>query len=303
MVRDRLQLQSDTFALCRAGYIPVTDYFDLLESYKNESEYTVMGDILKNLGEISLLSRNLDEATQGNLKKWKVNFLQNLKTSLGWTKKEDDTHSSILLRSKVMTSLGQSGDPEVTSEAKQMFEDHVAGKKEIPGDLRSAVYITIAANANSTEDISKLTKLWADNKDSQEQQSLVERSIGYVKSPQNIEAVLKFIQNDLKACNVPFAFVGLCYGSTAGAEATWDYIQNNLPHIKETCQGFLLQAMFARTLCVFGTQAKHDEIKKFFDDAKMDVATRAISQMLEKISIRGKMLVRDGASISGYFSG
>ena len=301
MIRDRLQLQSDTFALAKAGYIPVTDYFDLLSKYADENEYTVMGDILKNLGEVSLWARNLDQSTQENFRKWKLNLLQKLKVSLGWTKKESDSHSAILLRSKVMDTLGKCGDPEIVKEARQMFADHLSGKKEIDGDLRAAVYQTMASNAESEDDLKKLTKLWEDNKESQEQQALVERSIGYVKdNKEYISFAVDFIKS-IKACNVPFAFVGLCYGSQAGADATWDFIQNNMDWIKTNCQGFLLQAMFSRTLCVFGSAEKYSEIKKFFEDLGMQEGKRAISQMLEKIDVRSKAVDRDGEAIVKYF--
>ena len=38
---DRLQLQSDVFALGRAGYAPLTDYFKVLNQYSSETEYTI----------------------------------------------------------------------------------------------------------------------------------------------------------------------------------------------------------------------------------------------------------------------
>lgn len=307
MVRDRLQLQSDTFALCKAGYIPLTDYFNLLDAYKSETDYTVMADILKNLGEINLLARNLSENVQNKLKLWRNDFLQNLKNKLGWEKLESDSHGDVLLRSTVIDTLGKSGDAEIVATSRKMFADHLAKTQEIPGDLRSAVYATVAANAENVEDIEKLIQLWRDNKDSQEQQAIVERSIGYVQSETNIQKVMEFIQNDVKMCNVPFAYVGLCYGSNAGAEATWSYIKNNLKEILHNCMGFLRQAMFARTICVFGTSEKCDEIKKFFwedqsEEVTKELPERALNQMLEKIKIRSEMLERDGDNLEKFFS-
>jgi len=307
VTRDRLQLQSDAFALCKAGYIPITDYFDLLKKYENESEYTVMGDILAKLGDVSLLCRNLDQSTADNFKKWKVDFLQKLKISLGWQKKDSDTHTDLLLRGRVMGALGTGGDADVAAEANAMFENHLSAngdkEKEIPGDLRSAVFQTIASNATDKdpEPIKKLIKFFHDNKDSQEQQALVERNIGYVNTEENVKLVMNFIKNEMKPCNVPFAYVGLCYGSKLGAEATWDFIKNNMEWILKNCQGFLVQAMFGRTLCVFGSKEKYNEIKEFFEAQKMEVANRAISQMMEKVDIRAKMLERDGENVCGVF--
>ena len=44
---DRLQLQSDVYALGRAGYAPLTDYFKVLNQYKNETEYTIQEALQK----------------------------------------------------------------------------------------------------------------------------------------------------------------------------------------------------------------------------------------------------------------
>ena len=49
---DRLQIQSDVYALGRAGYAPLTDYFKILEQYSSENEYTILADILNNLEDL-----------------------------------------------------------------------------------------------------------------------------------------------------------------------------------------------------------------------------------------------------------
>merc|ERR1739848_930240 len=61
LTRDRLQHQSDTFALAKAGYIPMTKYLDTIKLYKSETDYAVLADIMLNLSEISKVTWNMDQ--------------------------------------------------------------------------------------------------------------------------------------------------------------------------------------------------------------------------------------------------
>lgn len=52
---DRLGIQGDAFAVARAGMLPTTRVLNLLNSYKNEENYTVFCDLTTNLGNLATL--------------------------------------------------------------------------------------------------------------------------------------------------------------------------------------------------------------------------------------------------------
>ncbi|MCH9011284.1 MAG: ERAP1-like C-terminal domain-containing protein, partial [Chloroflexi bacterium] len=52
---DRLGIQSDAFALSRAGMISATDFLTIAEAYKNETSAPVCADLATNLGGVDVL--------------------------------------------------------------------------------------------------------------------------------------------------------------------------------------------------------------------------------------------------------
>merc|ERR1712071_363823 len=141
------------------------------------------------------------------------------------------------------------------------------GQKENPvliaGDLRSAVFGAMAAQATDAAVIDQLITLWEQNAESQEEQSNVEGAIAAVKAPENITKVAAFIKDRIKLCNKPFTYVGLCNSSLTGCDAVWAYVSENIDEVRADFSGFLRQAIVARTFQAYGTTEKHDEMKAF----------------------------------------
>jgi len=301
MVRDRLQLQSDTFALAKAGYIPMTNYLDTVALYKNETNYAVLSDVMANLSEIGKVCWNLPAETRENYKKWRIEFLQNAKKHCGFEKKEFEDHSTALLRSSIVGTLGGLGDEETLKWCEEAFKNHCSGEKMIEGDLRNPVFGAIASHAKDVAVIESLIKLWEDNSESIEEQQHIERSIGLTQSRETVDAVMKWVGGKVRTCNKPYTYVFVCAGSMLGLETFWDYMKNNIEAVKTEFTGFSRQAIISRTLKYFGTQEKHDEIKKFFEANPIVGAERAIPQMLENIQNKADILERDGDSIKNYF--
>jgi len=301
MTRDRLLFQADYWALAKAGYISVTEYLNVLDSYKQELDYSVLADILGNLSELGNIIRNMEQDDVNAFNKWKVDFLQHAKNSLGFEPKEKDTPNDSLLRVSVLSSLGNAGDAETVKWANDAFEKHMNGSAKIPGDLKKPVFSTVVRNSTGLDQLEQLITFWKDNSDNIEAQSDVERSVGMVKNPDQVKRVMDFITNDVRLSNQPFSYVVLCMGSLEGCDAVWTYIKNNSDYVIERFSGFLRQAVIGRTLSNYSSQKRYEEIKQFFKGRKIEGAERSIAQMLEKIQLKAKMYDRESVNIKNYF--
>ena len=197
--------------------------------------------------------------------------------------------------------MGGLGDSETLSWCESAFEKHISGETPIAGDLRGPVFGVIATHAKSTETIDKLISIWEKNSESQEEQQHIERSIGLTKNKETIDYVMKWVAEKVRTCNKPYTYVYVCAGSLLGCETFWEYVKNNIEEVKTEFTGFSRQAIIARTLKYFGTQEKHDELKKFFEANPIVGAERAIPQMLENIQNKASILERDGDHIKNYF--
>ena len=55
-----------------------------------------------------------------------------------------------MLRSLVIGLLGRYGDPDMITEAKCRFDNHITEKDSIPADIRTAVFSAVLSNGDET---------------------------------------------------------------------------------------------------------------------------------------------------------
>ena len=68
---------------------------------------------------------------------FKLELFSEIKSKVTWDPQEGEGHLDTLLRSLVLSQLGQAGDTEVRAEAKRRFDAHVSGVTHINPDIRS----------------------------------------------------------------------------------------------------------------------------------------------------------------------
>ena len=144
------------FSLIAAGKAKTVDGLRLLRSYKAEDSYIVWNNIAQQLAKISVIVADkefFDTWTQ-----FKLELFSEIKTKVTWDPQEGEGHLDTLLRSLVLSQLGQSGDSEVRAEAKRRFDAHVSGVTQINPDIRAAVYKTVASMGHE-EDFNTMVRL------------------------------------------------------------------------------------------------------------------------------------------------
>lgn len=113
--------------------------------FKTDKDYTLWCCLTSCLAEVGLLV----ESCEGGEELYYA-YLRDLFTDifskLGWGNPAGDVEESFndkLLRPVILARMGLSGHPDVVSEAKQRFAQHVSGDKKLPADLRAAIYATV----------------------------------------------------------------------------------------------------------------------------------------------------------------
>lgn len=197
---DRLNLINDLYALTLAGRKSSDFLFQTIQSFRNECEYSVWKVMNGIMGKYNQLLYGYDFHRKF------VQFGTNLIThkvfgEIGWDPKPSEPHLKTLLRPLLINRLVAFEYAEVIEKCHEAFDDHVAKRKSIPADLRSAVYQAMALEM--TEEIwEKIMKLY-DETDLHEEKNRLITSLSVVKKPEFIERVLKF------AISVSFSFI-LC---------------------------------------------------------------------------------------------
>ncbi len=101
---DRLGLESDAFALMRAGYLPATQFLALASAYAAEREYPVWSDLAGSLGWLANLLAG--EAFESQLKASARDLLRPIVAHLGWEPRPNESHLDALLRGIVLHEIG-----------------------------------------------------------------------------------------------------------------------------------------------------------------------------------------------------
>ena len=151
--QDRFNIQTDVYALARAGHLVYIDYLKLLRyAYKHEDNLTVWKSILRQLSELSSI---FDYAHLNDTKRlyraYVVDLLENIYQQLGWNPLTNESAQLTILRSLILTQLGVNGYEQVSREAHRRFQTFVHGRNNsfFPDpNIRTAVYLTVAKTGN-----------------------------------------------------------------------------------------------------------------------------------------------------------
>ena len=143
--RDRFGLQSDLFALARAGAVSSADVLRFtVAGYRNDTNFTVWQSLCSNLADIAVLVQHTDQLDAW--KAFKLELLDALWQRLGWedgvTKKDALAHNDSLLRALMLSQLGSANHPTVVQESLRRLRAHASGQEILKADIRAPVYAT-----------------------------------------------------------------------------------------------------------------------------------------------------------------
>ena len=143
---DRLGVQSDAFALAKAGQLPTDRALALAVKYVNETDFTVWSDLAGSLGDV-MGTWAKEDAEYAQLQKLLLKVMSKVIEVLGWTPKPGENALFPMLRPLIIGALGRNGHDAVKQEAlDKMFK---GGWQSVPADLRFAVYSIVVAHGGA----------------------------------------------------------------------------------------------------------------------------------------------------------
>lgn len=147
---DRLGLLEDLSALVQAGLSSTEDVLRLMLAMTDEDDYSVWSSMSNVIGKLAMLLSNVEGETEELFKQYNQVLLKKILAKLGWTPKPEESHLEKMLRGLVIARSVYSADPDVMSEAKIRFANHLSGKETIVADLRSPVYRACLLSGDET---------------------------------------------------------------------------------------------------------------------------------------------------------
>lgn len=294
---DRLGLQSDLFALARAGLEPATRYLDLVGAYKGETDATVWTDLSTNLRELETLLA--DHPSLDRLRAFNKTVYENIVERLGWEEFPSEGHLDALLRTTVLARAGGLGNEAVLEEARDRFQRYLRDPASLRPDLRGVAYSLVALDA----DRDLYETLW----DLEEKSTLQEekrRLLGAVSRPRDPgllqETLERSLSDRVRAQDTPLVIISVA-ANRFGRDLAWDFVKDNWAEFDRRYGkgGFMIMRLVSITES-FTTLERAQEVEDFFQANPVAGAQRTVRQALESIRLNARWLEVNANSMAAW---
>lgn len=287
---DRLGLIDDMFAMVQAGHASTADVLALVDSYRNETNYTVWTAITNSLTNLHILISHTD--LMEDFHRFGRNLYEPVAYRLGWEPRDGENHLDTLLRSLVLTRLVSFRSSDTIEEAKIRFRRHVNGTELLPADLRTTCYKAVLQDGdekifNEMLDLYRATDL-------HEEQDRISRALGCCGDLKLLRRVIDFaMSSEVRAQDSVFVIVAVAI-NPKGRDMAWEFFKENNKQLLERYQGgFLLSRLIKYLIENFASEERAKEVEEFLQVNQIPGCERTVSQAVETIRLNAAWLQRD----------
>ncbi len=296
---DRLGLQSDAYALSRAGLLSVARFLSVAESYIDETDSSVWSSLAANLREIE--ATIADEPCLGAFRAFGRRLFAAAARRSGWQARPGEGHLGALLRATVLREAGGYGDTEVIAQAQALFEAHQSGATKVHPDLRGIVYGT-TAQEGGRELYERLWELERAADLHEEKTRLLLAMARFRDEGLLRETLERSLAGDEVRSQDTVLVVSAVAANVRGRSLAWDFVKENWTEFdRRYGDGGFDMMRLVGIVDGFSTEGRHDEVADFFAGHTTSSADRAIRQALERIRLNAAWLKSNREALRQYF--
>ncbi|BET03133.1 Aminopeptidase [Nesidiocoris tenuis] len=297
---DRMGLLLDCMALVKAGHKSSSEMLKLLSLMINEEDPVVWGVIASCMDQLDVIVANTTCADK--FKTFGCHVFKRISKKISWDASASESHMEKILRTLVLTKLATYGDQETLDNAMNRFNAHLAGAEEIPADLRTPVYRSVAyvGGESSYQALLKLHR----EATLQEEKDRILSEMGSFSCPELLSKILDFffLTNDVRI-QEKVSIILSVGRSKVGMGLVWEFIKSNWDRLYKLLQGgLLISRLIKMSLENFADESIAVEVEEFFRKAAFSEASRSVQQATESIRCNAAWLARDAKGIEEFFS-
>lgn len=140
-VEDRAGMIADAGALAQSGYQKTSGVLSLLKGFDSETEFVVWNEIIARLTAMQAAWVFEDKTVRDALEKFQRSLVSSKAHAMGWQFSDNDGHVEQQFKAMLFGSAGLSGDEQIISSAKNMFNKYMAGDRSaIHPNIRGSVF-------------------------------------------------------------------------------------------------------------------------------------------------------------------
>ncbi|MBC7881773.1 MAG: M1 family metallopeptidase [Anaerolineae bacterium] len=293
---DRLNLLSDSWALVKANRSSTKDYLNLAQGVRDETDLALWSQVLGTLSAIDNIQ--IDQPGRPAFQSYGRDFLANLYKRLGWDAKPDEPETTALLRSKMLTLLGDFRDKGVITEARLRFAAYLKEPKALAPNLRPTVFHIVGRYSDQAT-YDQLHRL-AIKTQSTEEKKLFYGSMTDALDPVLAKQTLQIVfKNELEP-GLASDLVTQVADNGEQPGLAWEFAKTHTKALLDMQASFRRNRYIPRIARNFAEQSRADELEAF---AKANLPADAMSEVkkaLTRIRYRADLKKRELPIIDTY---
>lgn len=288
-VIERFNLVSDSWASVRAGFMPVSDYLELIKQFTQEEDVNVWSIIISSVQAIYyLLSGEARDAFRQFIRE----LLGPISAKLGWKAQDGEATQIRQLRSTLFTTLGTiGGEISIQSKAGELFADWKKDKTAVENNLAASLVAVLAYNGDST----RYEEFLQMSKDAKTPQEVIRflyslaafRDLSLLK-----KTIASCLSDQVKTQDAPYLFASLAMNEI-GTEEAWRFLKQNWDKMHEAYPDNGMTRMCSAMIPSLDKHGLESEAKEFFATHKIKGGDMAVAQALEQLHVNVLMRERE----------
>lgn len=297
---DRWGLIHNAWALAQSGVLPTETVLKFCKFYANETDVTVMGEVLNGLARVGQFYAK--EKWYKHYQQFVRSLVQPTIKRLGFEVRAGESNDDTFLRVLALMVAGTQGDEtSVRTALRQCAALVRGGVGAVPADIRLAVYV-LTASAGAAPEFSFFKRLYIET-DLPEEKQRIAQGLCSFNSPVLIRKALAFsLSKDVRSQDV-WRFYDYVAQHGAGHGELWDFIKQNYSELlaRYGDGGFLLGRII-KTLSVLHSKELAADMQKFFGSHPKPGAERTVLQVLEHIELASIWKERDREAVKKFLT-
>jgi len=143
---DRVNLLADSWALLEAGRLVPADYFRLVSAVSGDRNRAVWREIIAAFTQVDRLE--LGRAGRVGFRAYARSVLRPAFDRVGWDAAANESEDVTILRSALISALGQLNDPRIAAESRRRFALFLEKPASLDVNLRDALVGVVGRNAD-----------------------------------------------------------------------------------------------------------------------------------------------------------
>ncbi len=298
--RDRLGLQSDAYALMRAGFIPATLYLSITEAYADETDPNVWRMLSSNLQSFEMAI--MDASFMDRYLAFGRDLFRPVAKLIGWDAAQGEGHLDALKRRAVLGRLGMFEDGDTLGEARTRFERYLDDPGSLSPDLKDVVFVLAARESER----SVYDRLWQLEEAAalNEEKARLLRALAAPKSESLLRETLERSMTEQVRSQDSVLVISDVGDNRYGRDLAWEFTKDHWDELYRRYgkTGHLVRRLINVTES-FTTLDKATEVEEFFRAHPVPAAKMKVQQALERIRLNAKWLEVNGQGLEEWLAG